>query len=64
MAKPCSIQAHNEGWPKYFVAYTEKKTAIILMSTSLNFGSVGDKLLQVAIDDTLSPMKWLGFLSR
>ena len=52
---------HNEGWHNYFVAYPEKKTAIIFMSNSLNYGHVADKLLQVTIGDTVSPLKWLGF---
>lgn len=52
---------HNEGWHNYFVAYPEKKTAVILMSNSLNFGHVGDKLLQETIGDAGAPLKWLGF---
>lgn len=52
---------HNEGWHNYFVAYPEKKTAIVFMSNSLNYGHVADKLLQVTIGDPVSPLKWLGF---
>lgn len=52
---------HNEGWHNYFVAYPERKTAIIFMSNSFNYGHVADKLLQVTIGDPVSPLKWLGF---
>lgn len=55
---------HNEGWHNYFVAYPEKKTAVILMSNSLQFGHVGDKLLQATIGDAGAPLKWLGFFDH
>ncbi|HEY1201500.1 MAG TPA: hypothetical protein VGE79_10985, partial [Niastella sp.] len=55
---------HNEGWHNYFVAYPEKKTAVILMSNSLNFGHVGDKLLEETIGDAGAPLKWLGFFDH
>jgi CubicO group peptidase (beta-lactamase class C family) len=52
---------HSEGWQNYCVIYSEKKIAIILMSNSDNFEPVADKILNLSIADTQSPLEWLGY---
>ncbi|MEP6924760.1 MAG: serine hydrolase domain-containing protein [Pyrinomonadaceae bacterium] len=55
---------HSEGWQNYCVAYPKKKTAIILMSNSDNFEPAANKILSLAIADTMSPLEWFGYFDK
>ncbi len=52
---------HDDGWQNYFVAYPEKKIAVVLMSNSANFEPVAAKILNASIGDRNSPLEWLGY---
>lgn len=55
---------HTEGWQNYCVAYPGKKIAVVLMSNSDNFEPVADKILDVSIKDTQSPLEWSGYFDQ
>ncbi len=55
---------HTEGWQNYCVVYPKKKTAVILMSNSDNFEAVADKILNLTIKDTESPLEWSGYFDK
>jgi CubicO group peptidase (beta-lactamase class C family) len=55
---------HTEGWQNYCVAYPDEKIAVVLMSNSDNFEPVSDKILDVSIKDTQSPLEWLGYFDQ
>ncbi len=55
---------HTEGWQNYCVVYPEKKIAIILMSNSDNFEPVADKILNLSVKDTQSPLEWSGYFDK
>jgi CubicO group peptidase (beta-lactamase class C family) len=52
---------HDNGWQNYFVAYPDKKMAVILMSNSSNFEPIASKILSLCITDKDSPLSWLGY---
>lgn len=55
---------HDDGWQNYCVVYPEKKTAVILMSNSDNFEPSADKILNLTIRDTKSPLEWFGYFDN
>lgn len=55
---------HDDGWQNYCVVYPEKKTAVILMSNSDNFEPSADKILNLTIKDTKSPLEWFGYFDN
>jgi CubicO group peptidase (beta-lactamase class C family) len=55
---------HSDGWQNYFVAYPEKKIAVILMSNSDNFERAGDRILDATIRGDKAPLEWLGYFDR
>lgn len=55
---------HTDGWQNYSVVYPKKKIAVILMSNSDNFESVADRILNLAIKDTASPLEWYGYFDK
>lgn len=55
---------HTEGWQNYTVVYPKKKIAVVLMSSSDNFESVADRILNLTIRDTESPLEWLGYFDK
>ncbi len=52
---------HDNGWQNYFVAYPDKKIAVILMSNSSNFEHAAAKILNLCIAEKYSPLEWLGY---
>ncbi len=55
---------HSEGWQNYCVVYPKKKIAVVLMSNSDNFEPVADKILNLTIKDTESPLEWYGYFDK
>ncbi len=55
---------HTDGWQNYCVVYPKKKIAVILMSNSDNFEPVADKILNLTIKDTQSPLEWYGYFDK
>ena len=55
---------HSDGWQNYFVAYPEKKIAVILMSNSDNFERAADRILNASIRGDKEPLEWLGYFDR
>lgn len=55
---------HTNGWQNYCVVYPQKKIAVVLMSNSDNFEPVADKILNVTIRDTESPLEWFGYFDK
>ena len=55
---------HTEGWQNYTVVYPKKKIAVILMSNSDNFESVADRILNLTVRDTESPLEWFGYFDK
>ncbi len=55
---------HTDGWQNYCVAYPKKKIAVVLMSNSDNFEPVADKILNLTIRDTQSPLEWYGYFDK
>jgi len=55
---------HSDGWQNYWVAYLDKKIAVVLMSNSDNFERVAAKILDSSIRGDTAPMEWLGYFDR
>lgn len=55
---------HTEGWQNYFVAYPDKKIAVILMSNSDNFEPVADQILDLTIRGNKEPLEWLSYFDK
>ncbi|MBC7797441.1 MAG: beta-lactamase family protein, partial [Pyrinomonadaceae bacterium] len=55
---------HDDGWQNYCVIYPKKKIAVVLMSNSDNFEPVADKILNLTIKDTASPLEWYGYFDK
>lgn len=55
---------HSEGWQNYCVSYPEKGLSVILLSNSDNFEPAAGKILETAIGDTWSPLKWLSYYDQ
>ncbi|WP_199137512.1 serine hydrolase domain-containing protein [Pedobacter sp. ASV12] len=52
---------HGEANQNYAVAFPEKGIALILLSNSENFESVGPEIVRACIGDSYSPFRWLGY---
>jgi len=55
---------HDDGWQNYFVAYPDKKIAVVIMSNSSNFEHAAHRILDVCISDKSSPLEWLGYFDN
>ena len=55
---------HSDGWQNYWVAYPDKKIAVVLMSNSDNFERVAHKILDSSIRGDRAPMEWLTYFDR
>lgn len=55
---------HTEGWQNYCVTYPDKDISVILLSNSDNFELAAGSILETAIGDTYSPLRWLGYYDQ
>lgn len=55
---------HTEGWQNFWIAYPDKKIALIVISNSDNFEPVAAKLLDATIGGSTAPMEWLGYFDQ
>ncbi|WP_276480086.1 serine hydrolase domain-containing protein [Paraflavitalea pollutisoli] len=55
---------HSEGWQNYCVSYPEKGISVVLLSNSDNFEPATGQILETAIGDTWSPLKWLTYYDK
>lgn len=51
-------EGHDDGWEHYNINFSDKKTAIIIMTNSSNGESIFKEALEKIIGDTFTPWKW------
>jgi len=51
-------EGHDDGWRHYGVIFSDKKTALIIMTNSANGEGIFKYLLEELIGDTYTPWKW------
>ncbi|MEO8880709.1 MAG: serine hydrolase domain-containing protein [Gemmatimonadaceae bacterium] len=52
----------DQSWRNYMVAFSDSKSAIIMLSTSANAEPMFPGLLAQILGDTYSPVKWMGYV--
>jgi len=55
-------EGHNDGMGLYSICYTDKKTAVVIMTNNDNGESVFKELLEYSIGDIYTPWQWENYI--
>ena len=56
-------EGHNDGMGLYSICFTDKKTAVIIMTNNDNGESIFKELLKYSIGDIYTPWQWENYIS-